>query len=1017
MDLRLKAFESPEFDRVFSAVASLAGAADEERLDVAEIETDADTGLSSIVAQARAQNPDPASRVMLIKGATGTGKTHTLLTAIRRMHQKGGVYAALFPMVDLVSEKDLDAWLLRAIVSRLSERYLVDAGAPSPLTRLAASLLQRGDPALVTQFCREVLDEHGDIRDFDLRPLIVSIRAALQRESHLPVPSEAFVTALLGAAAGDDESFAYLRGQPLNVSVGGVRLMQGVEDYVPRGHIDALVNVIGATGGTLFLAFDQLEQSRVAGWEQRLRHLFSRGALLAETLPPLAVAYAVLPALYDTIADGIDGSIRDRLERFGAMPVRLKPLGRRQAESMLRRRLSELFARTGAKIDPAEPLYPFPAWMIDELGAQTPRYVFELIQQFRRVYLQIGRVPDIDDMPPPPSPILETPVVLAPAAPAINFDDKWHGELTSRVVQPSVGNGLQQAEILEWAVQACAPEIEGVNAIKTRRSVRGRTGTVVIEADFQKDGQSVERREIALCNEGRGAPLAEEIRNFLRSVNGARPVIVRPRGGRLPKTGRFIAPLLREADDMQGIVVPQFEMLCWERLDSARHFFRMCKDLPGFEDWQRESRPLTKAISLWDIVQFPYVGAPAEDEDESAAEKEKAAPKEAAPPPPPPVPRRRQPSAPAVMLGAHEDGGPIHWAPFETEAKLLNFGILVTGDPGSGKTQTLNVLIDGVASLGYPICIFDFKNDYSERSFVQAIGLKVHDVRRFGIPFNPLMPSPSDDGLAQPIEHIFTITGVLKRVFGLGDRQTAVLRDAMKEAFERRGINPQRWVEAESIRPPSFDDVVAILEEQKEAKNPQAISLLDRIAPLFELGLFPKSDELPVPFEAMLDERLVLSLFALPTDEIKAALAELIIIRLHGVLLRRVQPRKLTRLLVVDEAWRVANSSHLESLAREGRAFGAGIAIGTQYPGDLPPDLSGALDTKIYLKNQQPDHKKAVVRALCGANSGPEAAHLHGVLERLTQFEGLIQNQHYLPYARFRLLPYFMRTAQSTKAA
>ena len=369
------------------------------------------------------------------------------------------------------------------------------------------------------------------------------------------------------------------------------------------------------------------------------------------------------------------------------------------------------------------------------------------------------------------------------------------------------------------------------------------------------------------------------------------------------------------------------------------------------------------------------------------------------------------------MLGRHEDGGEVHWAPFETEAKLLNFGILVTGDPGSGKTQTLNVLIDGVARMGFPICIFDFKNDYSERNFVKAIGLKVHDVRRHGIPFNPLMPSASEDGQVQPIEHIFTITGVLKRVFGLGDRQTATLRDAMKEAFERRGINPQKWVHADSVRPPNFDDVVAILEEQKEAKNPQAISLLDRIAALFELGLFPKSDDLPVPFEAMLDERLVLSLFALPTDEIKAALAELIIIRLHGVLLRRAQPRRLTRLLVLDEAWRVASSTHLENLAREGRAFGAGIAIGTQYPGDLPPDLSGALDTKIYLKNQQPDHKKAVVRALCGANSGPEAANLHGILERLTQFEGLIQNQQYLPYSRFKLLPYFARVEQQTKAA
>ena len=115
---------------------------------------------------------------------------------------------------------------------------------------------------------------------------------------------------------------------------------------------------------------------------------------------------------------------------------------------------------------------------------------------------------------------------------------------------------------------------------------------------------------------------------------------------------------------------------------------------------------------------------------------------------------------------------------------------------------------------------------------------------------------------------------------------------------------------------------------------------------------------------------------------------------------------------MLDEAWRVASSTHLENLAREGRAFGAGIAIGTQYPGDLPANLSGALDTKIYLKNQHNEHRKAVVAALCGANSGPAAANLQATLERLTQFEGLIQNQHYLPYAEFKLLPYFKRARQ-----
>jgi hypothetical protein len=56
---------------------------------------------------------------------------------------------------------------------------------------------------------------------------------------------------------------------------------------------------------------------------------------------------------------------------------------------------------------------------------------------------------------------------------------------------------------------------------------------------------------------------------------------------------------------------------------------------------------------------------------------------------------------------------------------------------------------------------------------------------------------------------------------------------------------------------------------------------------------------------------------------------------LHGYALRGEEPRQLMRMVVFNEAHRVRNSRRLEALAREERAFGVGIVIGIQFPGDL----------------------------------------------------------------------------------
>lgn len=377
-----------------------------------------------------------------------------------------------------------------------------------------------------------------------------------------------------------------------------------------------------------------------------------------------------------------------------------------------------------------------------------------------------------------------------------------------------------------------------------------------------------------------------------------------------------------------------------------------------------------------------------------------------------PAPREQSAESPRlrVFIGESPTGGEVVWDPHHPEHPLNNFGLLVTGDSGAGKTQLLRAFIHSIADAGYPVCAFDFKNDYAAPKFSKAVGMAVYDVNRKGLPFNPLELLADATGKVQPIRQIHTLAGILKRVFGLGVQMEARLRKALQAAYDARGINPKRWISIEETpEPPSFDDVVEILQE--DDKNE---ALLNRLDPLFDLGLFPSSADAPASFEELLQQKIVLLLAGLPNDHIKQAIAEFIIVRLHGYALQGEQPREFRRLLVFDEAWRVKDSERLQELAREGRAFGIGIAIGTQFPGDIPDSLTGNLATQLLLLNQNPEHRKSVVRTLLGTTSGRDAQHLEGQLQRLQKHEGYFRNQQYPPYILVMTKPHYQRVKEGS---
>ncbi|MGO9834717.1 MAG: ATP-binding protein [Polyangiaceae bacterium] len=358
-----------------------------------------------------------------------------------------------------------------------------------------------------------------------------------------------------------------------------------------------------------------------------------------------------------------------------------------------------------------------------------------------------------------------------------------------------------------------------------------------------------------------------------------------------------------------------------------------------------------------------------------------------------------------VLIGSTPGGSQVFWEPHRPDAALNNFGILVTGDPGSGKTQVLKVLIAAAADLRLPVTIFDFKNDYAEPAFAKKHGLQVYDIDRQGLPFNPLSLIPDERGEAQPIRQVHELVGILTRIFNLGNQQEARLRKGIVAAYEAVGIRVDARQLVSSVKAvPSFADVKQELEADEKNEL-----LLNRLYPLLDLNLFPDTDKATTTFEKLIRDRIVLDLHALPSDAIKAAISEFIIVRLHGYILKGEQPRELRRLLVFDEAWRVKDSVRLQELAREGRAFGVGILVGTQFPGDIPENLAGNLATQLLLSNQDPDHRKTVVRTLCGATSGPEATRLSNQVALLQKHQGFFRNQQYAPYAMVETLPYYRR--------
>ena len=367
------------------------------------------------------------------------------------------------------------------------------------------------------------------------------------------------------------------------------------------------------------------------------------------------------------------------------------------------------------------------------------------------------------------------------------------------------------------------------------------------------------------------------------------------------------------------------------------------------------------------------------------------------------------PDRPRALLGTspgeYGKARDIWFDPQAPEDRLPNPHMMITGETGSGKTQATKAILADMRPFNVPSLILDFKDDYSEPAYAETEGLNVYDPSEQPLPFNPLAPSADPrSGRVNPTHHLHQLTDIIKRIYRLGDQQAYRLREAMKTVYENAGVPTRAFVPETDQAYPAFE---AVQHELAEDKDNQA--LLGRMSPIFDLELFSSGAQV-TDFASVAEQGTVIRLAQLPGDEVKNSVAEFFLMALYNYLIRQPQAHKLARLAVLDEAWRLVESPFLEPLMREGRAFGLGVVIASQFPTDLPTPVAGSTATKLYFSQTNVEQIRDIQRTILGKTSGADADHLASIMRGLPPLTCVLYSKQFPRFVRVTINPYFERS-------
>lgn len=268
--------------------------------------------------------------------------------------------------------------------------------------------------------------------------------------------------------------------------------------------------------------------------------------------------------------------------------------------------------------------------------------------------------------------------------------------------------------------------------------------------------------------------------------------------------------------------------------------------------------------------------------------------------------------------------------PSNTRLNNINMGIV--GDLGTGKTQLIKALVYNLVKNPEQnrgtqpnLLILDYKKDYSNDDFVRKTGAKVYAPKN--LPLNPFNTKGSNDNW---LDRTKFFTDLLDKIYsGIGPLQKENIKSAIKKSFK----------ENVSDKDPTISE---IFETYKEI-NPKVDTPWSIMSDLVDGEHFEEDPQKIITFGEFLDGVVVIDLSQLGQDDrTKNVIVALFLNLFYEYMIKTEKKefigtnpslRFIDSFLLVDEADNIMKYDFpvLRKLLLEGREFGVGIILASQY--------------------------------------------------------------------------------------